>query len=612
MKKHINIIRIFFILGLIINLSMIASAEGDKSKIQVNMYDLYDSQPDYNSCSPGALKATEKQAILDYINLIRSYHGLKAVTYDETNQIKAMKAAMLISINNNMTHTPASNEICYSQDAYDGSNQSNLFYQTGSGLGDLVPSLNSVIMWMWDDGQASLGHRQAIINPFLTKIAFGRSDGTPKVNFNGTITSMTLFYQPNVTGSINVDFVACPQNDYNTDLFKKNWLLNFSAFYDKNQWFNNKNIDYSAVSITVSDPDGNRLNVHGIQYDFDGWGSIPNDLKWYADGLMDNVKYTVEIKNAKVNGSVKNYTYTFTLGKGGSSSNPPSVPANLSPVDLTTNFDPAGTLSWANVSGADSYKIQISTDNQFNSTQVDEPTLLTNYYNLQPALSPSTTYFWRVAAVNTKGTSNWTNTIKFTTSAPAPGVIKLYKPVNYAKNLGLTPNFTWAKDASALKYNLQITSVPDDFSSSYIVLELTSLTDTSYNCPKNRLLKNMTYYWRLRMTTSGGTGPWSEVRSFETGDPSIVNEQEPEHFSVAFSKQENSEHYNLMINSNSQNSLDVQIIDLTGNLLFEKRSIEITSGASTIPMNITNISNGVYIYRIITPKSILTGKFVKL
>ncbi|MDX1637157.1 MAG: hypothetical protein R3281_04245 [Balneolaceae bacterium] len=87
----------------------------------------------------------------------------------------------------------------------------------------------------------------------------------------------------------------------------------------------------------------------------------------------------------------------------------PSNGANNVPVNLT--------LSWFSAAGASEYRVQLATDSGFSNLVTDESGLSSTYYS-PPGLNNSTTYYWRVNASNNEGTSNWSNTWSFTTSAP--------------------------------------------------------------------------------------------------------------------------------------------------------------------------------------------------
>ena len=85
---------------------------------------------------------------------------------------------------------------------------------------------------------------------------------------------------------------------------------------------------------------------------------------------------------------------------------PPSPPILYDPG--TTLQSPATyTVSWSVVSGATSYKIQESTSSSFSGAK-DYTTTSTNR-SFSHTVSSTTTYYYRVAAINDCGQSNWSN-----------------------------------------------------------------------------------------------------------------------------------------------------------------------------------------------------------
>ncbi len=91
------------------------------------------------------------------------------------------------------------------------------------------------------------------------------------------------------------------------------------------------------------------------------------------------------------------------------SSPPPHPPTNLHKVSVTSN---SISIAWNASFGASLYKIYRSTNNT-NFFQIGQ-TSFTSYTN--SGLSPSTTYYYKVTALNIYGESDYSNTISVTTS----------------------------------------------------------------------------------------------------------------------------------------------------------------------------------------------------
>jgi subtilisin family serine protease len=191
----------------------------------------------------------------------------------------------------------------------------------------------------------------------------------------------------------------------------------------------------------------------------------------------------------------------------------PSVPTLSSPANLATNVAIAPTLSWAAASAAGTYNLQVSTSNTFASTVIDLTGLAATSRAIS-GLANSTTYFWRVSATNTTGTSAWSVVSSFTTVAPLaiPVAPTLSSPANLATNVTRTPTMSWNAVTGAATYEIQI-STTNTFSA--VTFGRTGLTARSIRVSP-QLGSRTAYFWRVRAVNTAGTGPWSAVRSFTT------------------------------------------------------------------------------------------------
>jgi subtilisin family serine protease len=191
----------------------------------------------------------------------------------------------------------------------------------------------------------------------------------------------------------------------------------------------------------------------------------------------------------------------------------PSVPTLSSPANLATNVAIAPTLSWAPATAAGTYNLQVSTSNTF-ATTVINLTGLTATSNAISGLANSTTYYWRVSATNTTGTSAWSAVSSFTTVAPLgiPVAPTLSSPANLAINVSRTPTMSWNAVTGATTYEIQISSI-NDFGA--VTFGRTGLTARSIRVSP-QLGSRTVYFWRVRAVNTAGTGPWSAVRSFTT------------------------------------------------------------------------------------------------
>jgi hypothetical protein len=196
----------------------------------------------------------------------------------------------------------------------------------------------------------------------------------------------------------------------------------------------------------------------------------------------------------------------------------PGVPTIESPVNnaLITIYSPTPPiLDWWDAVWADHYRLQMATNNTFSTPFVDQNNLSVSSYHLVSPLTPNTTYYWRVRAINSIGQSSaWSSIWSFRTAILAP---TLRAPGNAVLLNNKRPTFTWNSVAGGTSYTLEVSSL-SDFASDVIN---TSQTPTNYT-PTNDLTANAKYYWRVKANGPNGPSLHSQVWTFTTGNPPSV------------------------------------------------------------------------------------------
>ena len=191
----------------------------------------------------------------------------------------------------------------------------------------------------------------------------------------------------------------------------------------------------------------------------------------------------------------------------------PDIPAVVSPVNLSTTQPVNITLSWNQSANAATYGIQVSTISSFATFVINETGLINPTKSLT-GLSQGTTYYWRINATNTSGTSQWSPAYSFSTvAAPVilPTAPTLISPANLSTAQLTSPTLSWSAVNGTINYGLQI-STNANFSTT--IVNLTGLT--TLNTLVSGLTAGTTYYWRVNASNSAGAGPWSAVFSFAT------------------------------------------------------------------------------------------------
>jgi hypothetical protein len=294
--------------------------------------------------------------------------------------------------------------------------------------------------------------------------------------------------------------------------------------------FNSAPAAPSDLAAVVSDgTDGDTANVTLTWTD-----NSTNEKKFEAAYSTDGENWTPLSDIAAASGTTeitgvprgKAYTYRIcAVNDFGNSewntadviSVPFKAPASLSPADkaATAATDPA--LSWAAVTNADHYEVQLSTsEDGVTGAAVHSTTAGTGAATttLTPDKYPACFSFWRVRAVDISGANGeWSGiqaitvgweSLSVTISSPGTVATGSTDPTTTTDD---TPEFTWDAVNGAEKYKLYIATSGDDIGKATAI----ELTTNSYtpDVEDDVLDNNTTYYWRVAAVTTddlnGGT-----------------------------------------------------------------------------------------------------------
>ena len=192
----------------------------------------------------------------------------------------------------------------------------------------------------------------------------------------------------------------------------------------------------------------------------------------------------------------------------------PTIPVLAAPSNNSNGLLNPITAKWNKSLRVEKYKLQVATDNLFNSIIVNDSTL-TDTTKLLPNLANYTRYYWRVKAVNVGGESDWSTVWNFKTLGN-PYATNLLTPLDASVNQPLSGlTFKWTKALERVetiqKYQFQIST--DSLFGSFIINDST-LTDTS------RIVDGLSYltkhFWRVRAQNQTGWGDWSATWKFTT------------------------------------------------------------------------------------------------
>jgi hypothetical protein len=238
--------------------------------------------------------------------------------------------------------------------------------------------------------------------------------------------------------------------------------------------------------------------------------SLLADTTKIISGLGNLTKYYWRVKaknqiNWGTYSSVWNFTTIVAV---------PSAPTLLIPANGSTGISLTTDLTWSTAGGAVTYRVQVSSDSTFTTTQWDTTGVGILTVSVPAGkLSNLTKYYWRVNATNAGGTGGWSAIWNFTTIVAVPIAPTLLTPANGSTGILLTPTCTWNSVINAVTYRYQISS---DSTFATVTWDTAGLGSPIIIIPAGKLSQLTKYYWRVNATNAGGTGPWSVKYNFTT------------------------------------------------------------------------------------------------
>ncbi|MEX1268757.1 MAG: hypothetical protein WEA56_07115, partial [Balneolaceae bacterium] len=264
----------------------------------------------------------------------------------------------------------------------------------------------------------------------------------------------------------------------------------------------------------------------------------------------------------------------FLLAASVVSAQTPDQVVLSSPQDDAEDVSVQPTLEWDTASGAISYELMLSEDDDFSDPVIDETGISGTDFEITEDLDLDTEYFWRVRGVNDDGEGDWSNPFSFSTEEDipdAPDQVVLISPSNGAEDVSLQPTLDWGAADRADSYELML-SESSDFSDP--VIGETGITGTDFFITED-LDFDTEYFWRVRGVNDDGEGDWSNSFSFTTEEdipdapeqvvlssPSDGAEDIPLQPTLDWGAADRADSYELMLSENEDFSNPV--IDETG------------------------------------------------
>lgn len=272
-----------------------------------------------SGCNAGTTSQAFRESMFDRINWYRAMGGVPAVvTEDQAKSTPAQEAALMMARTNQLSHSPDTSFLCYTEAGADIAGKSNL------ALG--LSGLAAIDGYMFDPGvnNTSVGHRNWILHPPTQQMGTGDIPASSGRAANSLYVFNNVFGdQPEVRESAG--FIAWPPRGYVPgEVVFPRWS------------FSLRGADMSGAQVSVT-RNGTVLNnpvvYRSAACSFCGSAPFPI-VVFEPQGIETNpatdTTYSVTVTGVKVDGVVQNHSYTVAIV--GDVASPSSGNCRQSPV----------------------------------------------------------------------------------------------------------------------------------------------------------------------------------------------------------------------------------------------------------------------------------------
>jgi len=444
------------------------------------------------SCDEGDTATAFKNAVLRRENYFRVMAGIPEVILNSTYSAGCQKAALMMSRNNDLDHSPTSSWYCYSAEGAAAAGTANLSLGTYG--------WDSVNGQMRDSGSgnAACGHRRWILYPQTEETGTGSVpsyDSYPK--------AMALRgWDDNFAGSrpaVRDTFVSWPSPGY----------VPYPVVFGR--WsFSYPSADFSSATVTMTENGSGISTV--LEPLTNGFGE--NTIVWRPNGVSDSyiwpqpvsdMIYTVTVANVMIGGSPESFTYAVTIMDPATSGpSVPSVPMMVRASNGTyTNFV---LIQWDVSEDAEYYEVWRNSVNESEgATCLVDTAVYPLFFDLYGV--PEQLYYYFVRAGNDDGLSDFGVGNSGYAAMAAPST-----PSRVQASDGVYTNkirITWEGSAGAVTYQLW----RNDSNTLSGSVKIYNIGAHLAAVPDTNITSGVTMYYWMRAHNQGGFSGFSDSDS---------------------------------------------------------------------------------------------------
>lgn len=281
---------------------------------------------------------------------------------------------------------------------------------------------------------------------------------------------------------------------------------------------------------------------------------------------------------------------------------PPNSIKLLSPANNSKNLKDNVNFKWTISPNTFYYKLQVSIDENFQNIVYEKPDI-NNIEQVVNTLSLGfKKYYWRVAAINSGGISEYSDVWSFQTGLGAPDLLL---PENGATNIGNEVNLEWEKFPTEVTgYRVQIGS--NSFFTKIIDEAVTQENQHTFT----NLEKGQRYFWRVRAFAGNDSSDYGDKYSFSTEPVSSVDNKQMEQSITLYPNPANN-YIKLDLKQFGKLPNSIKLYNSQGRVL-KSYDYKIKSAVLNYDFDIQSLNAGQYFIRLEFDKYNINKKFIKL
>lgn len=286
----------------------------------------------------------------------------------------------------------------------------------------------------------------------------------------------------------------------------------------------------------------------------------------------------------------------------------PTVPELVFPPDLGEGIINGDSLKWNADEDAVEFTLEMSKNPDFNP-KVIETKVGKSFYRVTNLELGNIKYYWRVKTNNGGNISEFSEAKSFYSSIKAP---VLLSPEMNEDSVSITPKLEWEAVDGAVRYKVQVSKAPL-FNALNIVIEVDTITVPFYITPT--LQEKKSHYWKVFSLTDTYEGPSSDFSRFVTGTLTSISTESnlPSVFSLE-QNYPNPFNPTTVIEFSIPNTSHVtlSVFNIIGEKISELVNEELSGGSYSFKFDATQLSSGLYFYKIVAGEYADTKKMLLL